>query len=381
MTALRAARFTHRAMTLVEAVVATALLAVVAAATLPILTGAARAAGALATGEDARTSADDAARVRAAADQVAADPRLLTQVDAVEAGGAMSFDEPAAPVELPSSGELRVPLRDADGRVLEEVSVRFEVLAMTTRDESARVKPVIDPAIDPAVDSAVEAAPAAEIIRWVAFRLGDATAVRRIAIKRGRRRARVRSQDQDHAQAQAHPRAHARRFGPARGLTLVETLLAIAITSMLSVAVFAWSSMAVRVSDGVGARASADAVARAVLRAVEVDLASYDRPLDPQAAVVPAIERVRAAGEGVLVLATRSSAGELRGAVERTYRLEPGARVLASDDVAADGARVRRVLATNVTAWTAAFDRQRGEVTVSIAIANGPEIVGRFACR
>ena len=150
---------------------------------------------------------------------------------------------------------------------------------------------------------------------------------------------------------------------------------------MLSVAVFAWSSMAVRVSDGVGARASADAVARAVLRAVEVDLASYDRPLDPQAAVVPAIERVRAAGEGVLVLATRSSAGELRGAVERTYRLEPGARVLASDDVAADGARVRRVLATNVTAWTAALDRQRGEVTVSIAIANGPEIVGRFACR
>lgn len=381
MTALRAARFTHRAMTLVEAVVATALLAVVAAATLPILTGAARAAGALATGEDARTSADDAARVRAAADQVAADPRLLTQVDAVEAGGAMSFDEPAAPVELPSSGELRVPLRDADGRVLEEVSVRFEVLAMTTRDESARVKPVIDPAVDSAVDPAVEAAPAAEIIRWVAFRLGDATAVRRIAIKRGRRRARVRSQDQDHAQAQAHPRAHARRFGPARGLTLVETLLAIAITSMLSVAVFAWSSMAVRVSDGVGARASADAVARAVLRAVEVDLASYDRPLDPQAAVVPAIERVRAAGEGVLVLATRSSAGELRGAVERTYRLEPGARVLASDDVAADGARVRRVLATNVTAWTAALDRQRGEVTVSIAIANGPEIVGRFACR
>jgi type II secretory pathway pseudopilin PulG len=355
MTALRAARSTRRAMTLVEAVVATALLAVVAAATLPILTGAARAAGALAAGEGARTSADDAARVRAAADQVAADPRLLTQGDAGEAGGAMSFDEPAAPVELPSSGELRVPLRDADGRVLEEVSVRFEVLAMTARDESARVDP------------AAEAAPAAELIRWVAFRLGDATCVRRIAIKRGRRRARV--------------RAHARRVRPAHGLTLVETLVAIAITSMLSVAVFAWSSMAVRVSDGVGARASADATARAVLRAVEVDLASFDRPLDPQSAALPAIERVRAAGEGVLVLATRSSAGELRGAVERTYRLEPGARVLATEDVAAGGARVRRVLATDVTLWTAAVDRQRGEVTVSIAIANGTEVVGRFACR
>jgi type II secretory pathway pseudopilin PulG len=355
MTALRAARSTHRAMTLVEAVVATALLAVVAAATLPILTGAARAAGALAAGEGARTSVDDAARVRAAADQVAADPRLLTQGDAGEAGGAMSFDEPAAPVELPSSGELRVPLRDAEGRVLEEVSVRFEVLAMTARDESARVDP------------AAEAAPAAELIRWVAFRLGDATCVRRIAIKRGRRRARV--------------RAHARRVRPAHGLTLVETLVAIAITSMLSVAVFAWSSMAVRVSDGVGARASADATARAVLRAVEVDLASFDRPLDPQSAALPAIERVRAAGEGVLVLATRSSAGELRGAVERTYRLEPGARVLATEDVAAGGARVRRVLATDVTLWTAAVDRQRGEVTVSIAIANGTEVVGRFACR
>jgi type II secretory pathway pseudopilin PulG len=355
MTALRAARSTRRAMTLVEAVVATALLAVVAAATLPILTGAARAAGALAAGEGARTIADDAARVRAAADQVAADPRLLTQGDAGEAGGAMSFDEPAAPVELPSSGELRVPLRDAEGRVLEEVSVRFEVLAMTARDESARVDP------------AAEAAPAAELIRWVAFRLGDATCVRRIAIKRGRRRARV--------------RAHARRVRPAHGLTLVETLVAIAITSMLSVAVFAWSSMAVRVSDGVGARASADATARAVLRAVEVDLASFDRPLDPQSAALPAIERVRAAGEGVLVLATRSSAGELRGAVERTYRLEPGARVLATEDVAAGGARVRRVLATDVTLWTAAVDRQRGEVTVSIAIANGTEVVGRFACR
>jgi type II secretory pathway pseudopilin PulG len=355
MTALRAARSTRRAMTLVEAVVATALLAVVAAATLPILTGAARAAGALAAGEGARTSVDDAARVRAAADQVAADPRLLTQGDAGEAGGAMSFDEPAAPVELPSSGELRVPLRDAEGRVLEEVSVRFEVLAMTARDESARVDP------------AAEAAPAAELIRWVAFRLGDATCVRRIAIKRGRRRARV--------------RAHARRVRPAHGLTLVETLVAIAITSMLSVAVFAWSSMAVRVSDGVGARASADATARAVLRAVEVDLASFDRPLDPQSAALPAIERVRAAGEGVLVLATRSSAGELRGAVERTYRLEPGARVLATEDVAAGGARVRRVLATDVTLWTAAVDRQRGEVTVSIAIANGTEVVGRFACR
>jgi type II secretory pathway pseudopilin PulG len=366
MNALRTARSMRRAMTLVEAVVATALLAVVAAATLPILTGAARAAGALAAGEGARTSVDDAARVRAAADQVAADPRLLMQVDAVdagEAGGAMSFDEPAAPVEFPSSGELRVPLRDADGRVLEEVSVRFEVLAMTARDDSARV----DPAANPAVDSSVEAAPAAELIRWVAFRLGDATCVRRVAAKRGRRRARV--------------RAHARRVRPAHGLTLVETLVAIAITSMLSVAVFAWSSMAVRVSDGVGARASADATARAVLRAVEVDLASFDRPLDPQSAALPAIERVRAAGEGVLVLATRSSAGELRGAVERTYRLEPGARVLATEDVAAGGARVRRVLATDVTLWTAAVDRQRGEVTVSIAIANGTEVVGRFACR
>lgn len=150
---------------------------------------------------------------------------------------------------------------------------------------------------------------------------------------------------------------------------------------MLSVAVFAWSSMAVRVSDGVGARASADATARAVLRAVEVDLASFDRPLDAQAAVLPAIERVRSAGDGLLVLATRSSAGEIRGAVERSYRLEPGAGVLATEDVASDGARVRRVLATDVTLWTAALDRQRGEVTVSIAIANGPEVVGRFACR
>jgi type II secretory pathway pseudopilin PulG len=352
-------------MTLVEAVVATALLAIVAAATLPILTGAARAARASTTGETARHGADDAARVRAAADQVAADPRLLPQGDAVEAVGAMSLDEPAAPVEPPSSGELRVPLRDADGRVLEEVSVRFEVLAMTTRDERARVEAPIDPAIDPAIDSSSEAAPAAEVIRWVAFRLGDATCVRRIAIKR--RRPRVRT--------------NARRVRSARGLTLVETLVAIAITSMLSVAVFAWSSMAVRVSDGVGARASADATARAVLRAVEVDLASFDRPLDAQAAVLPAIERVRSAGDGLLVLATRSSAGEIRGAVERSYRLEPGAGVLATEDVASDGARVRRVLATDVTLWTAALDRQRGEVTVSIAIANGPEVVGRFACR
>jgi len=365
MTALRTARSMQRAMTLVEAVVATALLAIVAAATLPILTGAARAARASTTGETARHGADDAARVRAAADQVAADPRLLPQGDAVEAVGAMSLDEPAAPVEPPSSGELRVPLRDADGRVLEEVSVRFEVLAMTTRDERARVEAPIDPAIDPAIDSSSEAAPAAEVIRWVAFRLGDATCVRRIAIKR--RRPRVRT--------------NARRVRSARGLTLVETLVAIAITSMLSVAVFAWSSMAVRVSDGVGARASADATARAVLRAVEVDLASFDRPLDAQAAVLPAIERVRSAGDGLLVLATRSSAGEIRGAVERSYRLEPGAGVLATEDVASDGARVRRVLATDVTLWTAALDRQRGEVTVSIAIANGPEVVGRFACR
>ena len=223
MTALRTARSTQRAMTLVEAVVATALLAIVAAATLPILTGAARAARASTTGETARHGADDAARVRAAADQVAADPRLLPQGDAVEAVGAMSLDEPAAPVEPPSSGELRVPLRDADGRVLEEVSVRFEVLAMTTRDERARVEAPIDPAIDPAIDSSSEAAPAAEVIRWVAFRLGDATCVRRIAIKR--RRPRVRT--------------NARRVRSARGLTLVETLVAIAITSMLSVAVFA----------------------------------------------------------------------------------------------------------------------------------------------
>jgi type II secretory pathway pseudopilin PulG len=367
MTALRTARSTQRAMTLVEAVVATALLAIVAAATLPILTGAARAARASTTGETARHGADDAARVRAAADQVAADPRLLPQGDAVEAVGAMSLDEPAAPVEPPSSGELRVPLRDADGRVLEEVSVRFEVLAMTTRDERARVEAPIDPAIDPAIDSSIEAAPAAEVIRWVAFRLGDATCVRRVAIKRRRRRPCVRT--------------NARRVRSARGLTLVETLVAIAITSMLSVAVFAWSSMAVRVSDGVGARASADATARAVLRAVEVDLASFDRPLDAQAAVLPAIERVRSAGDGLLVLATRSSAGEIRGAVERSYRLELGAGVLATEDVASDGARVRRVLATDVTLWTAALDRQRGEVTVSIAIANGPEVVGRFACR
>ena len=59
MTALRTARSMQRAMTLVEAVVATALLAIVAAATLPILTGAARAARASTTGETARHGADE----------------------------------------------------------------------------------------------------------------------------------------------------------------------------------------------------------------------------------------------------------------------------------------------------------------------------------
>jgi type II secretory pathway component PulJ len=345
-----------RGLTLVEALVATALLAVVAVATMPVLSASVRASGTGPGGsrEDAGVQsiaaahrallarcADlvEAAPERFGIDPDAAGPRILDQglfaelPASTRASWSAGGDGGALTVELLNAVSLRLG-DDAGG-----------ASAAAAGDDPSPMQ-------------------AAGEIRWAMFRLGDATCVRRLEL---RRRA---------------PRRRAARGGrAARGLTLVETLLAIAVTSMLSVALYSWSTAAVRASAGVERRAAAIATATAVLQMVETDLAvaDADGPGRARASGDGSDRRVLVAEDGRLVIDTRSSLEGSRGRVRRQYALDAATGVLWLEDATADGAGVRRPMAERVARWRARIGGDREELVVELEL-DGVSREGRFRC-
>ena len=356
-----------RGLTLVEALVATALLAVVAVATMPVLSASVRASGTGPGGsrEDAGVQSIAAAHralLARCADLVEAAPERFG-IDP-DAAGPRVLD-PALFAEVPASVRA---VWSTGGEAGAEAELSVELLRAASRPRPLPAAWEGDTAIEGEPSDVPAVVPAAVLasteIRWAMFRLGDATCVRRLEL---RRRA---------------PRRRAARGGrAARGLTLVETLLAIAVTSMLSVALYSWSTAAVRASAGVERRAAAIATATAVLKMVETDLAvaDADGPGRARASGDGSDRRVLVAEDGRLVIDTRSSLEGSRGRVRRQYALDAATGVLWLEDATADGAGVRRPMAERVARWRAWIGGDREELVVELVL-DGVSREGRFRC-
>ena len=161
------------------------------------------------------------------------------------------------------------------------------------------------------------------------------------------------------------------------GMTLIETLVAIAITSALATAVFAWTSTAARVAHAVSGRASSDATIEAVFRAISDDLLCRDTEPNARGAgrrpVVVEGDR--------LTVRTRSGSPGARGPVVRMYSHLPSGNArgeLRVADTRPDGAVVESVLARDVTRWGLALDEKGETLTVELALGEMAPIVRRF---
>ncbi|MFO0826733.1 MAG: prepilin-type N-terminal cleavage/methylation domain-containing protein [Phycisphaerales bacterium] len=328
---------TRRAFSLVEALAATALMALIAAACMPLLR-APRGAPAAPPGDDL------VVLVEALADRAAHAP------------GAFSVDlDSASTTALAWPEDLR---READalGVALPAASASVEL---------------------PEDDGAVRD-------RWIVVRCGDATALR-WALAPERKSERSKRLGGRKGSAQLRKRRPGRRR---RGMTLVETVVAVAITALLATAVAAWTVGAARFAASSSSRESADSALDAIGRLLDDDLASIDA--DARAARRPGDDRVRVE-DGELVVRTRSSLPDRAGPVTRRYEFDPAARSLVVRDALPDGSSRTATVARDVARWEAAIGSseesrvRRGaaprRLAVTVAVGGSPAVTFRRTIR
>jgi prepilin-type N-terminal cleavage/methylation domain-containing protein len=340
----------RRAFTLVEALVATALLAIVAAACMPLLRAAAGGSD-LSDGRPSGGGRMDRSLLVALAERVARKPSAFGIDGSTSGSLAVAWPEDVK-AEAPNVGEWP--------------DVEVDVL-----------RP------DPVTEDDMKSGAQTED-RWIVVRAGGESVARWCAVpraangsgRRPRRAARKRMRLASVTRIRAEPR---------RGMTLVETLVAIAITSALATAVFAWTTTAARVAHEVSARASRDATAEAVLRSISDDLLSRDvEPTNRAAGRRPVIVE-----GGVLTVRTRSSlaggsngpagnAAASSGPVVRRYGITEGTGELRVQDTRPDGSQGESVLARDVTLWRVSLDARGESLEVEIAVSDGAPLSRRF---
>lgn len=328
----------RRAFTLIEALVATALLAVVAAACMPLLRS-------VAEGADFGGAHDESG--------VRIDRSLVVLL-----AERVSQKPSAFGIDATTSGELAVSwpedIRIQSPETVEWPGARIEVLLPDATSSDA----------DPSKVSVEE--------RWIVLRSGGEAVARWCSVPAraatgGRRPRRVgRNRHVTH-----------RRSRPRPGMTLIETLVAIAITSALATAVFAWTSTAARVAHAVSSRASSDATVEAVFRAISDDLLCRDTEPNARGA---GRRQVIVEGDR-LTVRTRSGSPGARGPVVRRYSHLPSGNArgeLRVTDTRPDGAVIESVLARDVTRWSLALDEKGETLSVELALGETAPIARRF---
>lgn len=328
----------RRAFTLIEALVATALLAVVAAACMPPLRSAAEGAD-LGRAHDETGGRVDRSLVVLLADRVAQQPSAFG-IDATTTGEvAVSWPE-----------DIRAQSPDT----VEWPEARLGVLLPdTTSSDAGPSRPPVEE-------------------RWIVVRSGGEAVARWCSVPAratvgGRRPRRVR-RDRHVTHRRSRPRP---------GMTLIETLVAIAITSAIATAVFAWTSTAARVAHAVSSRASSDATVEAVFRAISDDLLCRDTEPNARGA---GRRPVIVEGDR-LTVRTRSGSPGARGPVVRRYSHLPRGNArgeLRVTDTRPDGNVVESVLARDVTRWGLALDEKGETLTVELALGETAPIARRF---
>lgn len=329
----------RRAFTLVEALVATALLAIVASACMPLLRAAAQ-AGDLGSGRPTEGSRIDRTLVAALAERVALRPAAFG-IDAATSG--------RLPVAWPED------IRQGSPDMAAWPEAEVEVLVPD------KAGPDAEPEVGRAED------------RWIILRSGGESVARWCPVpgRTGGSRRRPRRGRGGRVGAVRRTGSCARGHA---GMTLVETLVAIAITAALATAVFGWTTTAARVAHAVSSRASSEATVEAVLRAISDDLLCRDMEPSSRAAG----RRPAMVSGASLTIRTRSGSPGARGPVLRRYAADDLAHELRVTDTRPDGSQAEAVLARDVSRWRVSLGERGDTLEVEIAVGDAAPVARSF---
>lgn len=325
----RPRRTVPRGFSLIEAVVATALLAMVCVACMPLLRSAADATS-FASGP--RPDRGILARL---ADRVASAPETFGIDESTTGEIAVLWPE-----------DLRA---DPAGHQLDLPDATVTV-------------------IHPAPGEGIGETGDAPLARWLVLRADGETLTRWCMVAR-------RSVDRQ----KRRQGRQARRVGPRRrhaGMTLIETLVALAITSVLATAVFAWTATAARVAHASVERGSREATVAAVLRGIQDDLLCRDSDAGSRGVG----RRPVSLDGGSLVVRTRAGSPERRGPTVRRYRLDADTGTLEVEEsgIERGSPAARSTLARSVTRFEFSLSERGEELVVTIAIGSGEPVQRRF---
>ncbi len=325
-----------RAFSLIEALAATALLAIVAAACLPILSAASRM-----TDDPARTI--DPGSLGELADRIAASPVSFGVVE----------NHVAYTIEWP------------------------EDLAHDAPQVNAIV--YTNAALEPPRADGGQAAPEE---RWLSLTCGARASVRWLPPPESSRR------------TSRSPRYGTRRrprsaVSVRRGLTLVETLVALAVTALLAVTVVSWTVGSTQTAAKLERAARAGTSTESVLRLLSHELAcgDFELPRRGSSPDGPRSERVRIEGSSLIIQGRRP---DRLGDAVRRYMLDSRARVLIAIDEPADSARtgsanpVRHQVAEGVKEFTVREEGTRNGrkphvLVVTVGLDEGNSVTRRLA--
>jgi type II secretory pathway component PulJ len=315
---------------LIEAVIATALLALICVACMPLLRAAADATS-FAGGPRA-----DRVLLARLADRVALAPSEFGIDEGVTGEIAVLWPE-----------ELRA---DAEGRPIEVPEVLLTV-------------------IGPSPGEGVGPDGEAPLARWLVLRADGETLTRWCTVPRRTDAVRQR-------RMALGRRTRITRRPTRIGMTLVETLVALAITSALATALFAWTATAARVAHASVERASREATVEAVLRGIQDDLLCRDSDAGTRGVG----RRPVSLDGGSLVIRTRAGSPERRGPIVRRYRFDASGGTLDVEETAIgrSAAVTRSTLARAVDRFDVALSEKGEELTVTIALGGGDPVVRRF---
>lgn len=158
------------------------------------------------------------------------------------------------------------------------------------------------------------------------------------------------------------------------GMTLIETLVALAITSALATAVFAWTTTAARVARAASERASRETTVAAILRGIQDDLLCRDADSGSRGVG----RRPMTLDGGHLTIRTRAGSPDRRGPVTRRYRLDANDRTLSVEETVVDGGTTRATLARSVDRFEVALATKGDELVVTVAIDGGEPVTRRY---
>jgi prepilin-type N-terminal cleavage/methylation domain-containing protein len=331
---------TRRAFTLIEALVATALLAIVAAACMPLLRAASEGSD-LSHRTSAGAAGVDRSLLVALAERVAQQP-LAFGIDG-SASGKLAV---AWPEDLRQSAATGAAWLDLEVEIL-----RPEVNAVEEVRGAARMED-----------------------RWIILRSGGESIARWCSVPR-------RSNGPSHRPRRVRRRRatvvrnEGSRARIRSGMTLVETLVAIAITSALATAVFAWTTTAARVASEVSTRASRDATAEAIFRTISDDVLCRDMEATNRAAG----RRPVIVSGANLTIRTRSASPDSRGPVVRRYVADEATGELRVFDTHPDGSQRDTILARDVTHWRVSLDERGERLDVELGVGSAASLTRSFA--